>query len=190
MTVTQVQEPDSEGNLQPARAYAYNERNQLTSATLFVQSRGDGWSESTTYTYANHVSPVRTNGLNLTSIRFLNGLILTNGLDTNSFQATNRLWYTNAIGGTPLATNRFTWANGKISSSTDLRNLTATRCWDALGRLTGLGYPDGSTVSNRYVKLDRTQTKDRLGGWTLFGYDNLRRLTAVTNALGNVTRYD
>ncbi len=191
-TLTQVQEPDSEGNLQPARAYAYNERNQLTNATLFVHSRSDCWSESTTYTYANHVSPVRTNGLNLnlTSIRFPNGLILTNSLDTNSFQVTNRLWYTNAIGGTPLATNRFTWANGKISTSTDARNLTVTRFWDALGRLTGLGYPDGSTVSNRYVKLDRTQTKDRLGGWTLFGYDNLHRLTAVTNALGNVTRYD
>ena len=91
--LSEVWEPDSEGTLQLARAYTYNDRNQLTNATLFVHSRGDWWSESTTYTYAQHVSPLRANGLNLnlTSIRFPSGLILTNSLDTNSFQVTNRL---------------------------------------------------------------------------------------------------
>jgi len=125
-----------------------------------------------------------------TSIRFPNGLILTNGLDADNCQVTSRHWYATAVAGTPLVTHCFTWAQGRVSSSTDARNLTVTLSWDALGRLTDLSYPDGSTVSHRYTNLDRTQTKDRLGGWTLFGYDNLRRLTAVTNALGNVTSYD
>jgi RHS repeat-associated protein len=129
---------------------------------------------------------------------------MTNVLDTNTFLVTSRKWYADSINGTCLATNTFTWATGKVTTATDARNLTVTHFWDDLGRLIGLGYPDGSAVSNLYVKLDnqpftnstgglalldRTRTQDRMGQWTSFTYDAMRQLTAVTNALTNTTTY-
>jgi hypothetical protein len=59
-----------------------------------------------------------------------------------------------------------------------------------LQRLTSVAYPDGTTISNRYTRLDLTATKDRLGAWTYFGFDAVRRNIAVTNALGNYTLYN
>lgn len=41
-----------------------------------------------------------------------------------------------------------------------------------------------------YTNLDLVATKDRLGHWSYFGYDGLRRLVAATNAIGTVTTYD
>ena len=68
-----------------------------------------------------------------------------------------------------------------------LPDLWLTNSWDGLNRLTGTVFPDGTTTSNRYTRLDLTGQKDRLGNWTAFGYDELQHLTAITNALTNVT---
>ena len=85
-----------------------------------------------------------------------------------------------------------------------LPSLTVQNYWDGLNRLTGQAFPDGTTTSNRFDLvsgvpyangsgglqiLDPTAGKDRLGNWTYFTYDPLRHLTAVTNALMNVTQY-
>jgi RHS repeat-associated protein len=72
--------------------------------------------------------------------------------------------------------------------------MAVTNCWDALNRLTGVVYPDGTTTSNLYTRgavkiLDLTATKDRLDHWTYFGYDSLRRKVAETNANSVITRY-
>jgi YD repeat-containing protein len=76
--------------------------------------------------------------------------------------------------------------NGLVYSA-DERGLTTTNTYDALNRLTCTVYPDGTYLSNIYTKLDLSASRDRLGNWTYFGYDALRRQTALTNALGQVT---
>ena len=59
-------------------------------------------------------------------------------------------------------TNQYTWVNGNLEWHTNELGLATKRTWDDLNRLTGIGYPDGTTVSNVYNKLDLVATKDRL----------------------------
>jgi RHS repeat-associated protein len=124
----------------------------------------------------------------LTSITRPTGLVT-----TNIYASNNRLQKT--IDLQINRTNSFTWySSGNLESHTSERGLSVTNYWDALNRLTGTKYPDGTTTTNLYTigstkVLDLTATKDRLGWWTYFGYDGLRRMTAETNANGVVTRY-
>jgi RHS repeat-associated protein len=83
----------------------------------------------------------------------------------------------------------FTWTNGLVRTVTDERGLSLTNSWDGLNRLTGTVFGDGY-VSNRFEKLDVVGVRDRLGNWAAMGYDGNRQLTAYTNELGRVTRYD
>ncbi len=50
-------------------------------------------------------------------------------------------------------------------------------------RLTPMGL---NIRSNVHTHFDMTATKDRLGNWTDYGYDSLRRKIAETNALGEI----
>lgn len=149
------------------KAVGYSANHQPLSVTNAV---GD----VTSFTYD-------TNGL-LTSVATPAGLTT-----TNLYGADGRLATTIdlEIG----RTNSFTYTNGLIYTHTDARGLTVTNTWDALERLTSVIYPDGTTLSNVYDKLDVGATKDRLGNWTYFGHNAVRQRTAVTNALGAVTRF-
>ena len=63
--------------------------------------------------------------------------------------------------------NSFTGnSDGTMRSHTDERDLAVTNYWDALHRLTGVLYPDGTTTSNVYTYLDVTAVKDRMTNWT------------------------
>jgi RHS repeat-associated protein len=87
-------------------------------------------------------------------------------------------------------TNGFTYyANGLLFSHTNERGLTTTNYWDDLQRLLSEQYPDGSTVSNVYTKLDLTATKDRLNRWNYAGFNEIRQKIAETNSNGVITRY-
>jgi RHS repeat-associated protein len=122
---------------------------------------------------------------------------------TYSGSSGNYSGYLSGISEQPVQRSQsFTWHHGMIRSYTDERGLTVTNFWDALHRLTGSRHPDGTTTTNLYSRsaaypngtgslniLDRTATKDRLGYWTYFDYDPLRRLVAATNANNVVTRY-
>jgi RHS repeat-associated protein len=123
----------------------------------------------------------------VTQIQRPSGLTTTNTYATAG-TALNRLTNT-----TDLEINRnnsYTYyANGLINTHTDERGMTTTSFWDNLQRLTGRSYPDGTAISNVYTKLDVTATKDRLGYWTYFGYNEIRKKIAETNANGVVTRY-
>lgn len=152
----------------------------LVSSNVFnayhqVTTNYNALGESTVYTY--------NNSRQLTSVSQPAGLITTNIYDGNG-----RLQET-----TDLPINRtqtFTWYNdGNLKTFTDERGMTVTNFWDGLNRLTGQRYPDGTTTSNIYTRLEVTATKDRLGQWTYSGYDSLRRIIAETNANGIVTRY-
>ena len=148
-----------------------------------------------------HLVTALTNAIGVTryfydSARRLTGTLTPSGqLITNYYYTTavdsNRLQSTvvyDAVGGTPVATNSYTYyANGTVYTHTDERNLTTVHTWDALSRLTGTTYPDGTYVSNVYAVLDLTASRDRQGHWTYFGFDSLRRPIATTNALNQVT---
>ncbi|HEV2394899.1 MAG TPA: cysteine peptidase family C39 domain-containing protein, partial [Verrucomicrobiae bacterium] len=102
-------------------------------------------------------------------------------------------------------TRSYTWnTDGTVFSSTDERGLTVTNFWDALHRPTGRLYPDGTSTTNLYYLLsgspyanssggtsilDLTAAKDRLGYWTYYVYDALRREIAETNANSVVTAF-
>jgi len=91
-----------------------------------------------------------------------------------------------------------------LFSQTDGRGLTVTNFWDGLHRLVGRLYPDGTTISNSYTLvggftypnssgsptiLDLTGAKDRLGNWTYYVWDAVRRKIFETNANSIVTAY-
>jgi RHS repeat-associated protein len=67
--------------------------------------------------------------------------------------------------------------------------LTTTNTWDNLQRLTRLDFPDATSITNTYSKLDLVQTVDRMGFTNSFGYDSMRRKILETNANGVVKAY-
>ncbi len=87
-------------------------------------------------------------------------------------------------------TNSYFYANDLLSVQTNELGLVVTNTWDNLQRLTSTTYPDSTLISNIYANLDRIESVDRLGYPTKYGYDSLRHLVAVTNALTNVTLFD
>lgn len=135
--------------------------------------------------------------LQLTSTLRPSGLLTANIFDSNHRIQTN-------IDVQITRTNSYTWySSGDVATHTDERRLTTTFFWDGLHRLTGTLDPRGTTTNfyhrldnNPYPNstgdtniLDLTATKDRLGHWTYFDFDPLRRKIAKTNATGAVTRW-
>ena len=87
------------------------------------------------------------------------------------------------VGGSALRTNTYTWnSDGTLRSKTDPRGLAVTNYWDNLQRLTGVLYPDNTTISNIYTWLDVTASKDRLSHWTYFGYNSIRQKIGETES--------
>jgi RHS repeat-associated protein len=87
----------------------------------------------------------------------------------------------------------FTFNNyqaGNPSSVTDDRGVTVNNTWDGLNRLTTASFPDNTSISNVYYRLDLVGTKDRMGNWTRFGFDGLDHLTTITNANNGVWQLD
>jgi len=83
-------------------------------------------------------------------------------------------------------TNRFTYASNLLESVTDERGLVTTNFYDNLQRLVRRSFPNGSST-NVYANLDLVKAIDRMNFTNSFGYDGLRRMVAVTNAIGNYT---
>ena len=158
----------------------------LASSNIFnaysqVTTNFDALGQPTVYSYnaTTHL---------LTSISRPSGLVTTNIYDGN-----DRLQQTTDL---PInGTRSYTWYDsGNVKTVTDERGLTVTNFWDGLNRLTGTRYADGTTTTNLFKIgttsiLDLTAAKDRLGNWTYFGYDSLRRKIAETNANSVITRY-
>jgi RHS repeat-associated protein len=87
-------------------------------------------------------------------------------------------------------TNGFAYTNGNILTRTNELGLVKTYTWDELNRLTSTKFPDGTTLSNVYSRLDRVSFKDRMSNWTQYVYNDLRQLTSRTNANGHATVYE
>jgi RHS repeat-associated protein len=122
----------------------------------------------------------------------LTNLFLPSGLSVSNLFYSSGLyvnWLQQSIRPEIGVTNSFTYTNGLVYTFTDERGLTVTNQWDNFRRLVSRAYPDGTTVSNVFDRLHLAGTKDRQGNWTRFGYNALRQLTAVTNALTNLTAF-
>ncbi len=124
--------------------------------------------------------------LNVTSISFPGGLIRTN-LYYSSGPYKNFLAMQADIG---FKTNYFTYTNGNVLMQTNELGLVTVNTYDNLNRILSTAFPDGTTVSNIYDKLDIVATKDRLNQWTYFGYNAVRQLMLVTNVNNQVTTFD
>jgi RHS repeat-associated protein len=109
----------------------------------------------------------------------------------------NTLYTSGTFAGFPQATayvgfrtNYFTYENGNVLVRTNELGLATTNIWDALNRLRCTTFPDGTTISNSYDKLDLVGVKDRMGYWTTYSYNGIRQLLARTNANGQLRQYD
>ena len=159
-----------EADGQRVAGFAYNAQHQITHITNAV-------GEVTTNTY---------NGLGqITQAKYPSGLIRTfNYYSSGSYPD----WLESIVDQPVNRTFSFEYENGMPSTFTDPRGLDTYFTWDRLQRLTSVRFPDLTTYSNVYSRLDLIATHDRLTNWTRFAYDYMGRVTAITNSLTNVTK--
>ncbi len=94
---------------------------------------------------------------------------------------------TNALG---HLQNSFTYdAHGRVASVTDSEGYRIEYQYDALNRITRIAYPDGTSRSFVWDKLDLVAVTDREGRTTTYEYDAGRNLIAKTDPMGGVTHY-
>jgi RHS repeat-associated protein len=79
---------------------------------------------------------------------------------------------------------------GRPRTVTESDGYTLTTDYDNLDRPTRLTYPDGTYEETVYNRLDPASRRDRLGRWTYFFYDSLRRLVVTRDPLGRVVTQD
>lgn len=116
------------------------------------------------------------------------GIQLANGLTTtNRYGADGFLVERIQIQAT--ATNTYTFANGLPSLVTSPLGGIFYLQWDKLDRLLKVSYPDGTSSSNIYQKLDRVAHQDRLGKWSYADYDSMGQLESSIDANTNITQY-
>jgi RHS repeat-associated protein len=132
----------------------------------------------TTYTYDGQSR--------LTSVTSPAGLTTTN-LYFSSGSYTN--WIQQRIDLQIHRTNSYFYTNDLLGIRTNELGLVVSHTWDNLQRLTSTSFPDSTYTSNIYANLDPVEAIDRLGHQTQYGYDQLRHMVAVTNALTNVTLF-
>lgn len=79
---------------------------------------------------------------------------------------------------------------GRAREWTDPSGYTLTFDYDALNRPTRITYPDSSYAEYTYDRLDLVERRDRAGRITTLTYDNMRRLTKLTDALNRSTHLE
>jgi RHS repeat-associated protein len=134
----------------------------------------DASGQTTTYTYnaAGQIATI-TNAKNETT--------------TYGYNTANQL--TSLTGPVAAATTSFTYDGyGRLRTTTDSDSYTVTTDYDAFDRPIQVTYPDGTTEQTQYRTLDTVRRKDRMGRWTTFTYDAMRRQTSVRDPLGRVVQ--
>jgi RHS repeat-associated protein len=162
----------------------------------FGQSSKIGWQNRQPVSITNSLNQVTSLSWdtwlhkNLTSATFPSGQTISLGYNWSGA-------YVGFLNSITVQPNDFTinitaYTNGSPQilqiTGASLPSLWITNTWDSLNRLTGTRFPDGTYTSNRFEKLDLSASRDRLGNWTHFHHDGLQHLTAITNALTNVTQ--
>ncbi len=130
-----------------------------------------------------------TNTFYFNSRHQLSGLHLARGLTvTNLFGSDGFLQ--KSIGVQTQATNTFGFYQGQLATNTTPLGLTLRHTYDPLGRHTGTVFPDNTSVSNIFDRLDLVARKDRLGNWSHAQYDNLDRLTQTVSRNNQTNRFE
>lgn len=93
------------------------------------------------------------------------------------------------LAGTDDVTNFTLYGFGPIHTVTDSEGYQLTFDYDDLNRLVKTTYPDGTSETSIYDKLDAILQSDRLGRWTQSDYDSMDRLVSTTDPLGRKTKY-
>jgi RHS repeat-associated protein len=172
-------------------SYTYNGRHEVLADVQYATD-STSFTTTTTYDTQGRVSTRTTAAGLLSTYTYGSGNYLANVVDS--------------IDGTPLRTNTFTWTSGYVQTQMDPRGLTRTFTRDGLNRLTQVQYSDDNSTKQYSYSLasgqgfnnsgsainilDVTAVKDRLGNWTYYGRDRLRRVVTVTDPLSHVTHYD
>lgn len=133
--------------------------------------------EQTTYQYDG--------SQRLTNVTHPNGLITTYTYGTNGFLAT----LIDGNGTVNYRTNTYTYTNGLVRTHTDERGLSLTFDYDPLGRLLKTLYPDGTSATNSYDKLDLVKIVDRLGFTNSYEYNGFRAIVRAIDALNRTNTY-
>jgi len=171
------------------------------SIDLLSISNSAGWYENYGYNSSHQVVAI-TNALgqvatlswnpNLTGIQLPSGKSINFGYYASATPPTSTSsmlkWTTVQPEGRCFTNNSY--YTGLPTSVTDDRGVTVQNSYDGLNRLTGTVFPDGTTISNIYNRLDLSASLDRMTNWTHFAYDDLQHLTGVTNANNAVTTYN
>lgn len=76
---------------------------------------------------------------------------------------------------------------GRVATQTDAGAYAIAYNYDALDRLTKATFPDGTTHTYTWDKLELGSEKDRESKVTTYTHDALRNLTSVTDPMGQVT---
>jgi len=146
----------------------------------------------TTYTYDTSQRPtqrVAPTGLTTT-------WTYTPGANNVSYTVTEQESPVIIAGSTSSRTQTRVITNGRLTSHTDWSGLTRTFQYDGLDRLTRTTWPDSTYSEVSYTRtvggqpqgiLDPVSVRDRMGNFTRYTYDGLRRRTAITDARNNVT---
>lgn len=79
--------------------------------------------------------------------------------------------------------------SGNIASRTDSEGHVTQYAYDNFDRLTTTTFPDGTTRTNTYNKLDLASVKDRENRVTSYGYDANRNLISVTDPMNQIVDY-
>jgi RHS repeat-associated protein len=148
-----------------------------------------------TYTYNSAHRPLTvTDAANKPTTLTYNarGQVLTS---TNALNQTNTLVYDGSgylqsvTGPVSGATQTFEYDGyGRVSTTTDPDAYAVTALYDLADRPTSLTFPDGTTQTFTYDRLDLVQTKDRAGRRSTTNYDALRRPVAMGDGLNHITR--
>ncbi len=157
------------------------------------QKHGSTWDILETRTYnSQHVPLTITDAAGQTTTYTYNAagqvLTITNAKsETTTYGYDSDGYLISITGPLPGATTTFAYdAYGRIGTVTDSEGYAVTTNYDAAGRATQVVYPDGTSALTLYNRLDPAQKRDRLGRWTTYTYDAVRRLTATRDPAGHV----
>ena len=157
-----------------------NAVNVMASSNVFngyhqVAANYDALGEVTVYTYDDRAR--------LTSIKSPSDLTTTNlyGAD---------YYLSQTIDVEVGRSNSYTWSNALVYAHTDERGLRVTNTWDGLNRLVKTLYPDGTSVTNVYDRLDLVTTIDRMGFTNRHKYNGFRQMVSTIDALNRTNLYD
>jgi RHS repeat-associated protein len=119
-----------------------------------------------------------------------NGAVLTvtnakNETTTYAYDSAGHGYLQSVNGPVAGAATTYTYdAFGRVRTSTDSGGYTLTRDYDSLNRLIKTTYPGGTYEQQTYHRLDRVESRDRLGRIRRYIYDAQRRLVSTRDPLG------